>query len=222
MGIFHSVKEGEHFSGIALKYGFPDYRVLWNRPENSELKKKRKNPNVLFPGDQVFIPDKTVKQVSGGTDQRHTFELKTKPLFLKLELLREYDDPLSNTECELTVEADTFKLTSDGKGTVQKQISPKAHAATLRIKDKIEARHRQIPFDRLIAIRIGDLDPEDTKSGQVARLANLGYYRGGFDPVDDKEFESAVEEFQCEHPPLKVDGICGPQTQNELRKVHGC
>ena len=35
------------------------------------------------------------------------------------------------------------------------------------------------------------------------------------------EFEMAVEEFQCDQG-LKVDGICGPQTQAKLKKLYGC
>lgn len=91
---FHEVKQGEHLSGIAADYGFPDFTTLWNRPENAALKQKRENPHVLLPGDKVFVPDKTVKEYSRPADNQHTFEVLTKPLFLKLELCREYDDPM--------------------------------------------------------------------------------------------------------------------------------
>jgi peptidoglycan hydrolase-like protein with peptidoglycan-binding domain len=72
-----------------------------------------------------------------------------------------------------------------------------------------------------IPIKIGDLDPEKKVSGQQARLKNLGYFRGDVDGQDSDDFESAVEEFQCDHS-LKVDGICGPKTQAKLKEVHGC
>jgi len=220
---FHEVKQGEHLSGIAADYGFPDFTTIWNRPENTELKQKRVNPHVLLPGDKVFVPDKTVKEYSRPADNQHQFEVLTKPLFLKLELHREYDDPIANTACDLIVESDTFALTSDGKGKLQQQISKKAHSASLRIKDKLQLHDSEIPFERLLAIRIGDLDPVDEPSGQVARLANLGYYRGPIDKdkVDQDEFKSAVEEFQCENG-LTVDGKIGPQTQAKLKTVHGC
>ena len=94
-------------------------------------------------------------------------------------------------------------------------------SASLRIKDKLQLRDSEIPFERLIAIQIGDLDPVDESSGQVARLANLGYYRGPVDKVDPDEFKSAVEEFQCENS-LTVDGKIGPKTQAKLKTVHGC
>jgi hypothetical protein len=218
---FHEVKQGEHLSGIAADYGFPDFTTLWNRPENAALKQKRENPHVLLPGDKVFVPDKTVKEYSRPADNQHTFEVLTKRLFLKLELGRKYDDPIANTACDLVVGSDTFALTSDGKGKLQQQISKKANSASLRIKDKVQLHDSEMPFERLLAIRIGDLDPVDETSGQVARLANLGYYRGPIDKVDPDEFQSAVEEFQCENG-LTVDGKIGSHTQAKLKTVHGC
>ena len=81
-------------------------------------------------------------------------------------------------------------------------------------------RDTTTPVDREIPLRIGHLDPVEERSGQQARLANLGYYRGGDEPIDEDEFLSAVEEFQCEHK-LTVDGKCGPLTQAKLVSVHG-
>jgi peptidoglycan hydrolase-like protein with peptidoglycan-binding domain len=71
-----------------------------------------------------------------------------------------------------------------------------------------------------IAINIGHLDPVDEFSGQWGRLANLGYISGEPSEKRSDDFESAVEEFQCDHR-LTVDGICGPNTQAKLKEVHG-
>src|SRR5262249_27218002 len=94
-------------------------------------------------------------------------------------------------------------------------ILPDAHDGWLVL------RGEETPFrDTLIPVKIGDLDPEDTTSGQLARLNNLGYLPG--DGTDPDAFRSAVEEFQCDHPPLKVDGTCGKKTEEQLKMVHGC
>jgi peptidoglycan hydrolase-like protein with peptidoglycan-binding domain len=55
----------------------------------------------------------------------------------------------------------------------------------------------------------------------MARLNNLGYFAGEIENPDQTAFESAVEEFQCDHG-VHVDGICGPNTQAKLKKLHGC
>src|SRR6266849_1309441 len=97
----HTVRQGEHLSGIAEKYRFHDYRIVWNHPENSDLKSLRGNPNVLFPGDLVAIPNKRLKDVDAATDKRHPFKLHKQPLMLKLVLEKIYNRPIADTDCEL-------------------------------------------------------------------------------------------------------------------------
>ena len=220
-GVAHTVKQGEHLTGIAVAYGFRDYRVIWNYPQNAPLKQKRQNPNVLFPGDVVFIPDINVKERSCATDQRHTFQVSATPLVLKLQLVREYDVPFSSMSCDLVVETQPTHLNTDAEGIIKLQIAPTARTSVLLIHDTFEVQRTHVPFDRVFAISIGDLDPVDEISGQVARLASLGYFSGSFDAPDDNDLKSAIEEFQCEHG-LKVDGLCGPKTQAKLKQVHGC
>jgi LysM repeat protein len=220
MGEYHRVVQGEHLSSIARKYGFSDYKTIWNHGQNAELKKQRQNPNVIFPGDRLFIPDKEEKTESGSTEQKHRFVLKTEKLKLRLVLEDLYEKPIANAQCELRVENETFPLTTDGQGRIEKDIKPDAHSAFLTIKDS------QTPIsEMLIPIKIGDLNPEDKESGQKARLNNLGYGAGPLDGKTEEEnktlFLSAIEEFQCDHG-LLVDGKCGPMTQAKLKQVHGC
>jgi hypothetical protein len=78
-------------------------------------------------------------------------------------------------------------------------------------------------FRPTMDISVGHLDPIDTLHGQQQRLNNLGYFAGfarGDKP--DIQFRWAVEEFQCDHPPLAVDGKVGPNTLKKLEEVHGC
>lgn len=207
-------------SGIAKKYGFSSYKTIWDHGQNAELKKKRQNPNVIFPGDELFIPDKGEKEESRETEEKHRFELKTEKLKLRLVLEDMYEKPIANAKCELRVENEQFKLTTDGKGKIEKEIKPDAKLALLIIKDA------QTPINDIeIPIKIGHLDPVDEVSGQKARLNSLGYFAGPFEGKNEEEnkamFLSAVEEFQCDHG-LVVDGKCGPSTQAKLKQVHGC
>ena len=222
MAAIHTVTQGEHLSGIAHAYGFSDYRAIWNHPDNAALKQMRQNPNVLYPGDQVIIPDKNAREYGRPTDQKHSFILKTTPLTLQLKLGRIYDKPIASTPCELFLGLERVALTSDSQGKIVQEIAPTLAGARLVIKDQVTAKGRQVPFETELTLKIGYLDPVDEPSGQIARLSNLGYYRSSLDEADAAEFQSAVEEFQCENGLNPPDGICGPITQAKLKQVHGC
>lgn len=220
MAAYHTVVQGEHLSSIAKKYGFSSYRTIWDHGQNAELKKERQNPNVIFPGDRLFIPDKGEKEESRNTEKKHRFELKAEKLKLRLVLEDQYEKPIATAKCELHIGNEVKKLTTDGHGKIEQEISPEVERALLIVRDP------QTPMNEIpIPIKIGDLDPEKKESGQKARLNNLGYFAGPFEGKSDEEnkamFLSAIEEFQCDHG-LTVDGKCGPATQAKLKEVHGC
>lgn len=212
----HTIVQGEHVPGLAKEHGFASYKRIWDHGQNAELKKKRQNPNVLFPGDQIFIPDKEEKKVPKQTEKKHPFKLKAEKLKLRLVLEDQYERPIANARCILHLESDIHELTSDSKGKIEKEIPATIQHARLII------RTNETCLDELIIpIEIGHLDPVDEKSGQQARLANLGYYSGPVNALEGPLFLLAVEEFQCDYG-LTVDGVCGPQTQAKLKSVHGC
>ena len=212
----YTVQQGDYLSSIAKAFGFSDYQTIWNHANNAALKQQRQNPNVLLPGDVVFVPDLELREESSPTDNKHTFVKKGKGLKLRLTLLDQYEEPIANAACSLTLGSNTAQVTTDGAGKIEQDLAPDVHDGILVIQDS------QTPFNnRQIAIKIGDLDPVDAVSGQVARLNNLGYWAGDPDQPDEDALESAVEEFQCDQS-LTVDGICGPVTQAKLKQVHGC
>lgn len=216
----HVVKQGEHLSSIAESYGFSDYLKIWDDPDNAELKAKRKNPNVLYPGDRVSIPDMEVKEVSGSTEKKHRFEVKLQKLKLRLVLEDLYEKPIANAKCSLKVESQEKELQTDGDGALEMEIPATAQSGRLVINDL------QTPLNEMeVPLLIGNLDPVDEVSGQQARLNNLGYYAGPLPDNSEEEnaalLQSAIEEFQCDHG-LQVDGVCGPNTQAKLLSIHGC
>ncbi|WP_347988923.1 peptidoglycan-binding protein [Methylomonas sp. AM2-LC] len=220
MSKVHEVKQGEHMSSIASQYGFYDFKTIWDDPNNADIKKLRDNPNVLYPGDQIYIRDKKNKEIPRPTDQSHVF--KVKPPKLKLHLMVEniYHQPVASAECSLQIDGKTIKIMTDSQGYIKQDLPLSATQAVLHIKNP------ETPFnDTQLTINIGHLDPVDQVSGQTARLNNLGYYAGpdqnATNEANQAMFQSAMEEFQCDQE-LLVDGICGPKTQDQLKKVHGC
>jgi hypothetical protein len=222
MAANYTVQQGDYTAKLAADAGFGSYKEIWNHPSNAQLKARRKDPNILMPGDQLFIPDKELREELSPTDQRHEFTLIRTELRLRMVLEDIFEKPVAGASCELTIEGKTIHLTTDGEGKIDEAIPATAHDATLLIQD-----HQTALNNFQILIKIGNLDPVEEPSGQIARLNNLGYFAG--DPAKDAEdeddgetrFRSAVEEFQCDFG-LQVDGKCGPITQSKLKSVHGC
>lgn len=57
MSTIYTVKPGDTLSGIARKHNIPNFRTIYDHPDNSEFKRKRPNPNLIFPSDRLVIPD---------------------------------------------------------------------------------------------------------------------------------------------------------------------
>jgi hypothetical protein len=210
----HTVKQGEYITKIATDYGFRDYQTVWDHPQNAALRAKRKNPNVLYPGDSLFVPERELREESRSTDSRHRFKVKGKPLMLRLQLLDLHERPITGTPCVLQVESESFELTTDGRGRIEHEIPPTAQAGRLVLRDPKTLLETEVP------LQIGRLDPVDTVSGQRARLRNLGYLVDLEGEDEDADLRTAIEEFQCDHS-LAIDGRCGAATQAKLRDVHG-
>jgi hypothetical protein len=207
---YHKVKQGEHLAQIASDYGFGDYLSIWNLSENKELRELRGNPNILFPGDQVFIPDRQIQTKDGTTETRHRFRRDSTRLILRLVIRNVDRKPLSNTSCDLVVNLITNSLVTDDSGMIEHAIPVKVDQASLDIPDI------NVEFD----LNIGYLDPVDEVSGQRERLNNMGYF-AGYSQDDTTQLTWAVEEFQCNNK-LKVTGTVDEKTKAKLVEVHGC
>lgn len=205
----HTVKQGEHVVRLAYEHGFRDWTKVWQNGANADLRSLRENPNVLLPGDELFLPDFLEKGEFCGTGQVHPFTAPALNLQLKIVVRDVNGDPIPSCECLLAFDGNDRTLVTDGEGKLNEEIPPGTTSGEIRIRGSV------------YRLSIGHLDPVEEKTGQRARLANLGYYFEEDEDLDDEKFRSAVEEFQCDHD-LDVDGKCGPNTQKKLKKVHGC
>ena len=133
----HVVNQGECLSSIAAQYGY-DWDYLWNLSENGDLKRKRKNPNILLPGDVVFVPELTQREEQRGTDQKHNFVLKNLPVRLHLRLLNA-GTPIANEKYRLEIGGQVMSGTTDSRGELKEVIPPAAeHARLVLVKEQKE------------------------------------------------------------------------------------
>jgi hypothetical protein len=166
MPIRHRVRPGECMSSIAFRYGFAP-ETVWNRPENDALRVLRKNPNVLFGGDEVFVPDRVARRVTASVDRVHRFERRAVPESFQLQLLDA--DGRGRASLPYTFEVDGRRLEgrTDADGWVRQPIPPDASSALLIVHGPEE--------DEELSIELGHLDPVSEPTGAQARLRQLGF-----------------------------------------------
>ena len=199
----YKVKQGDCISSIAYKYGFfPD--TIWNDSANAELKDKRKDPNVLYPGDVVVVPDKQLKEESGATEQKHRFRKKGVPAMLKVRLTVN-DEPRANVPYKLMIDGNWTEGTTDGDGFVEESLPPGAKKGMLVVGDA--------DSQNVFEFNLGTVDPLDTEEGVKSRLRDLGYN------VDD-DFPGELRAFQTKEG-LEPTGEVDEVTRSKLKDRFG-
>src|SRR5262249_18638965 len=149
-------------------YHFGDYTIIWDHGNNADLKTKRPNPNVLNPGDTVFIPDKTPRTESRATTATHSFKIEIPKLEVRIQILGFDGERANALPSKIKVESDEQSLNCGPTGMLRKPIQRSDENGNLTV----ESLHIDVPF------KIGYLDPVDEPTGQQARLNNLGYNAG--------------------------------------------
>jgi N-acetylmuramoyl-L-alanine amidase len=205
----YEVQEGDHISGIAQRFGFDDYSVVWNDPGNADLRSKRQDPHVLQPGDTVVIPEvKGQPPANKPTGARHKFQIQRSPLVVRIKFLGLRKKPI--TGATFTV-ADVTSLTTDGDGLIETAIDKTAASVVL---DGTSTH---------VDLTAGDLNPSDDASeqGWRARLFNLGFLWDSNVEDTDDEMTLAIADFQAQYS-LPATGQLDGSTMGKLLQVYGC
>lgn len=210
MGFFYTVREGDYLSSIARAHGFLDGAALYEHPANEALRNERPDPNILAPGDQVYIPTSKAAEHGSPTDTRLRIEVATQPDTLEVELRTWRDEPYANAPYTLTVAGEVIHGDTDGDGILRYERLPPG-------VERIELQFAT----RQMALVIGGLDPVDTVSGIQGRLRNLCYYSGRCHGILDDATRDAISRFKRLHDlgdgPRITDALV-----EKLAELHGC
>jgi hypothetical protein len=207
---WYTAQKGDCISSIAFKNGF-FWQTLWDDPKNADLRKLRKDPNVLAEGDSVFIPDLRKATEDCPTDAQHSFVLKGVPAKLKLRLLVN-KQPRKNVPYTLIIDGKSFKGQTDSDGRLEQPIPPDASQGKLVIvSNGVTEEH---------ALVLGDLDPLDKNTGIKDRLVNLGYACDTDSDAMTDKFRQALSDFQADNK-LPQTGEPDAATQQKLQQLHG-
>lgn len=211
----HTVAQGECLSSIAKTQGFSDWRTIYNHPSNADFRKLRPNPNVIFPGDQLFIPEKEPKTEDRATGALHPFKLNTEKTLLRLRLKNELNQPFAGKKFRLEILGDVFESTTPADGLIEREIPADVTRGQLTIWLDDDTTRPGFIW----TLKIGHLDPVEEKTGVQARLKNLGYDCGSVDGVVGPRTKAALKGFQSKNG-LTESGAVDDATRDKLRQLH--
>lgn len=210
-GETHVVRQGESVDSLAVRCGhLPD--TIWNAPENRDLKRVRKDPHILMPGDRLFVPPLEPKEVSVASGSLHRFTVQRPPARLNVQLV-DAGAPRANEPFVLVVDGNAeLRGTTDGDGWVDVALPPLARAARLTVGEGEAAVAYALTFRAL--------DPVTEITGVQARLRNLGYREVPLDGQAGPAMTGALCAFQ-EANGLSVTGTTDQATRDKLLEKHG-
>lgn len=211
----HIVQQGECLSKIAARYGFVDWRFLYEHPVNSALRRKRPNPNVLFPGDEIRIPEQRRKEEQLPTGNLHRFVVKAPRKVLRIVFQTPKGEKLGNEAYTIRFDSGRTKQGStNGEGLLQEAVELTEKTAKLTL------------CDRRLLLHLGHLNPtgdvvKEDLTGIQARLNNLGYAAGRNDGRYGRKTRAALAMLQADED-LDVTGLPDEESLARLEQLHGC
>lgn len=208
-GACHIVGQGECLASIAAAYGL-SWKTVWNHAQNRQLKAARRDPNVLMPGDRVYIPEKRAREQPAATDKRHRFVRKGVPSVLRLRIL-DGQQPRAHEDYVLEIDGRLYQGKTDADGKIEHPIPPGAVLGTLILGEEGER----------YPLALGHIDPIEETTGVKARLNNLGYACGSVDDAWDEHARAALRRFQKDNN-LAETGACDQATRSKIQEAYGC
>ncbi|MCO5169073.1 MAG: peptidoglycan-binding protein [Planctomycetes bacterium] len=210
----YTVQQGDTLASIAFARGFLRWQTIWEHAQNAGLREQRKDPHVLYPGDSVFIPDKTIKKFDCATKKLHTFRLKKPRLHFEQLLIDDEDQPYASKPFKLVAGGETIEGRTDGDGRVSEEIPFDAREVELTVWPVEGDDSSALTW----TLDLGHLDPIDTVEGVQARLSNLGYACKVTGSLDD-ETKDALRAYQGDQG-LQVTGEIDESTKSRLAQHH--
>ena len=135
------VKQGDHLLGLAHRMAF-DPVAVWSDPKNADLSQKRKDANVLLPGDVLYVPapKKTWRSLTVGTDNSFVIDV---PRITVALCFADNGTPIANASYEIEG-LDLPPGSTDGQGNVLLTVPITTTRFVLRLVDRNEAHEIRV------------------------------------------------------------------------------
>jgi hypothetical protein len=223
---WHVVRQGECLSRIAHQYGFTTWKDLWDHPKNEALRKRRKSPHVLHPGDQVAVPGLNIYQITRPTDATHRIEVDASAeTSLRLRLVDPELEPFDGVAYELHYRFNGQDVQRPGRAPTDAGGWLEETLPLLARDVVVHLRKPPLSF----AVAPGHLEPLQDEasqaphaSGIAQRLAALGYAAGPGQEALNERAQQALRSFQTDQLGRKEpNGDPDAETLSALTRAYG-
>jgi Putative peptidoglycan binding domain len=209
---YHNKVLVEWLGSIAADFGHKTWRPIYEHANNSTLRSRRPEPNLLAKGDRIYVPPPNPKEEHGGTEATHVFELdfdqdKFQIRILDLDM---YLNAFGAIQYSLTIGSQT----SEDELTASNQV--------IELPLEMEVSEGELNIGGyVIPLKIGALEPHDRVAGLQARITNLGFDPGPIDNIAGRKTKRGIEDFQLRYG-ITVDGSHGAPVMNKVKEIYGC
>jgi LysM repeat protein len=206
-GDSYKVAQGDSLSKIAKRYN-TTWKKIWNDPKNKRIKEKRKNPDVIYPGDEFYIPGFSAKELQGQTNGESEFSIKREKEKVSFAIF-EGDNPKKNQKYKVILDnGDEFSGVIGDDGKIDIEVPQGVEKASLYIEDEESSKEEY-------EILIGELDPLDENNGKKQRLENLGY---DLEKIEDEEIDTFLNIFKLDN---EFEEVSQQELEAKIKGSHG-
>lgn len=218
MATQHIVKQGENLGKIAKQYKIADWKDIYLHPSNADFRKKRPNPNIICPGDMIFIPESKSQKVTVRTGSSHRFVVCRAYQELKLKLVDDDLKPLPDIKACYDVGQGEQITATDQQGLITIQVAdPDLKSLNLKLYAGDDPEVPSHTYD----VKLSYLDAADTLAGLQGRLNALGFDCGVVDGIYGKQTKAGISGYQ-RHKGMVVDGQASAAVYAAVAKDYGC
>lgn len=208
----HRVEQGETIAHIAYAHAVTMQAIL-DAPENRELLSRR-NMNILFEGDEVFVPDEPAKQIGVQTGRSHLFVYQPRLIPVRVQFLRGGVARAHEAIDWQVAGGELVEDRLDAQGWLRAAVP--LDASELEV-----VLHPGTDYEERKTLRLAHLDPTDEVRGIQQRLNNLGFGCGAEDGDAADKTRAALVAYQRAHG-LDASGEIDESTRAHLGGKHRC
>jgi hypothetical protein len=169
----------------------------------------------LVAGDKVFVPDIELREESGATEQKHSFELIRKKVKLRIVVKDDKGNHIADRKYELTIGKQLFEGDTDAGGFIEQEVPADATGGKLKVFTEDE-NMKVLTWD----LSIGALEPVETDLGVQGRLKNLAFYFGSLDgKLTEDKSKTAVESYKKKNS-MDPNSDVTDEVRNKLKDSH--